>query len=141
MKPHQRRPSAADISLDQRQVLAAVNRAAKNHRSEFARVGRKINIRHALYEQLVGEPMRHEVLHEDNRRIVRLRKLAQLGKLRRFTVVTQHHAHRGAGTHPGCSHQVDRTFGTTHAHHDSAAERHQREDMPGHHDVLRTALV
>ena len=40
MEPHQRRPAAADVALEQRQMLPAIDDIAENDRLQLAGVGK-----------------------------------------------------------------------------------------------------
>ena len=61
MQPHQRRPSAADVALDQRQMLAAVDDVAEDHRLELAGIDRKVDVGDALHQQFVGQAIGNQV--------------------------------------------------------------------------------
>src|SRR5262249_2873373 len=70
VQPHQRRFAAADIALDQRQMLTTIDRAAKDDRLQLARTNRKIDVGNALDQQLVGQAVRHQILDEQHRDVV-----------------------------------------------------------------------
>src|SRR6185437_8206207 len=90
MEPDQRRASAADVAFDQRQMLAAVNRAAKDHRLDLARADRKIDVGDTLHQQFVGQAIGNQVFDEQYREIVGGGEFAQLGQARGVAVLAQH---------------------------------------------------
>src|SRR5271156_2162947 len=108
MKPHQRSAPSADLALDQRQMLSAVNDVAEDDRIQHTAFDWKRLLGNALDQDFVRQAMRNEFLDVNYRNRMPRCELAEFLKARRLAVFAQDRAQRGDRAHPGRAHQIDR---------------------------------
>ena len=122
-------------------MLAAIDHVAEDHGLQHAAADRKRLLGNALHQDFVGQAMGNEFLDVDYRQRMLRGELAQLVQARRLAVLTQNRTQRGDRTQPRRSHQIDRAFGASDSHHHATAQRHQRQDVARHDDVVVARLV
>ena len=141
MEPHQRGASAADLALDQRQMLAAVDNVAEDDGLQHTAFDRKRLLGNALDQDFIGQAMRNEFLDVNDRQRMLRREFAQFLEPCGLAVLAQDRAQRSDRTHPRRAHQIDRALGASDPHHHAAAQRHQRQDVTRHHDIVWRGFV
>src|SRR5260370_12153162 len=99
MEPHQRAASAADLALDQRQMLAAIDDVAEDNGIQHPAVDRKRLLGNALYQDFIRQAMRNQFLDENDRDRVLRRELAAFLETRCLAVLAQYRAQRRDRTH------------------------------------------
>src|SRR5258707_75075 len=117
MEPHQGRTSAAYLTLDKSQMLAAVDDVAEDYGIQHTAFDRKRLLGNALDQDFIRQAMRDELLDVDDWQRMLCRELAQLLEPRRLAVLPQYRAQSGDVAHPRRTHQVDCPLGAANPHH------------------------
>src|SRR5712672_3011141 len=115
MEPDQHRLAAADLSLEQRKMFAAIDNIFEDHRAQNAAVDWKRLLGNALNQDFICEAIGNEILDKADRDRVRRRELAKFREPRRLAVIAEHRAQCRGWTHPGRAHEIDGAFGASYS--------------------------
>src|ERR1700735_1162957 len=110
MEPHERRAPAADLALDQSEMLAAIDDVAENDGLQHAPFDRKRLLGDALDQDFIRQAMRNEFLDVNDRDRMLRREFAEFAQARRLTVLAQNGAQRRDRAHSRRAHQVHRAL-------------------------------
>ena len=76
MEPHQRRPTVTNLPFDQRQMLPPIYDITEHQRLQFATRERELALCYALHQNLIGQPVRHQIANMTHRQFVSVGELA-----------------------------------------------------------------
>ena len=129
-------PGADKIALDERQMLARLDRRLVDVQVEFA--GAAVvdaGLGDGAHEMVVAQPVGDEILDGADLEAVPLREGDEVGHARHGAVVVHDLADDRRRIEPGEARQIDRRFRMAGADQHAALARDEREHVPGRDDV------
>ena len=137
MDAHQDFPAGRGLALDEREmrfladpVAVGVEAQASAHRVDITLGG-------AGHERFGAAAVMDEIGDGADLQAVLLGEDLQIGQPRHLAVILENLADHGRRREARKPRQIAARLRVTRAHQYAALVRHQREDMPGLHDVLR----
>ncbi len=140
MDPHDHILRALHLTLDQRNVMLAVEEGPVAHGDEVAKPRRQPCGDHALDQLLGAAPVGHEVGHRDHLQPVASAVLGQVGHPRHRAVVVHDLADHTGRDQPGQSRQVDGRLGLPDSLERPPRPGLEREHVTRLHELTRAGL-
>ena len=133
--------AVAEVAVDERDVLDAVDGGAVAVRGELAEGGRQPDLGLAADGRLGGAAVGDQVLDGDDRQAVLAGERDQLGQPQHHPVLAGDLDDRAGRAQPGEPGQVDGGLGVAVADEHTAGPGAQREDVAGAHEVGGAGLA
>ena len=135
--PHQHLGPVPHVPVHQRDVLRRVHIVAVAEDAELAVGGGQPRLGHPMHQPLVGQPVRHELRHRNEREPVPGRDALEIGPPRHRPVGVQYLADHARRVEPREARQVHARLGLADALQHAPRPRPQREHVPGTPQVGR----
>src|SRR5678816_4398516 len=130
----------ADLSLDERDVGLAIERALEGNGAELAVIGRQLRGGDAAHQRLGADAVLDQVRDGNHQQLVPAREPGQLGNARHRAVGIENLADDAGRVESRDAREIHRRFGLPGAHQHAAVARLQREHVPGTCKIGRTRL-